>query len=87
MSDKELVNPRQLGNWPIQSHGSEIMRRAMIELDDAGFEISMIIHDAILIHMDRKDCRIKIEALKKIMSAAAYEVIGSEIDCYYWRDH
>ena len=80
LSDRELVNPRQLGNWPIQSHGSEILRRAMIELDDAGFEISMIIHDAILIHMDRKDCRIKIEALKKIMSAAAYEVIGSEIE-------
>jgi len=32
LSDRELVNPRQLGNWPIQSHGSEIMRRAMIEL-------------------------------------------------------
>ena len=80
LSDRELVNPRQLGNWPIQSHGSEILRRAMIELDDAGFEISMIVHDAILIHMDRKDCRIKIEALKKIMSAAAYEVIGSEIE-------
>jgi len=79
LSDRELVNPRQLGNWPIQSHGSEIMRRAMIELDDAGFEISMIVHDAVLIHMDRKDFRIKIEALKKIMSTAAYEVIGSEI--------
>ena len=79
LSDKELVNPRQLGNWPIQSHGSEIMRRAMIELDDTGFEISMIVHDAVLIHMDRKDFRIKVEALKKIMSTAAYEVIGSEI--------
>jgi DNA polymerase I-like protein with 3'-5' exonuclease and polymerase domains len=80
LSDKELVNPRQLGNWPIQSHGSEIMRRAMIELDDTGFEISMIVHDAVLIHMDRKDFRIKVEALKKIMSTAAYEVIGSEIE-------
>ena len=79
LSDRELVNPRQLGNWPIQSHGSEIMRRAMIELDDTGFEISMIVHDAVLIHMDRKDFRIKVEALKKIMSTAAYEVIGSEI--------
>ena len=50
-----MANPRSLGNWPIQSHGSEIMRRAMIELDEAGFEISMIVHDAVLIHMDRKN--------------------------------
>ena len=79
LSDRELVNPRSLGNWPIQSHGSEIMRRAMIELDDAGFEISMTVHDAVLIHMDRKDFRVKVEAIQKIMSTAAKEIIGSEI--------
>ena len=31
---------RRLLNWPIQSHGSEILRRAMIDLDPDGFEIS-----------------------------------------------
>jgi len=79
LSDREMANPRSLGNWPIQSHGSEIMRRAMIELDEVGFEISMIVHDAVLIHMDRKNSATNIRAVKQIMSAAAKEVIGSEI--------
>ena len=79
LSDREMANPRSLGNWPIQSHGSEILRRAMIELDETGFEISMIVHDAVLILMDKKGCATKIKALKQIMSSAAYEIIGSEI--------
>jgi len=79
LSDREMANPRSLGNWPIQSHGSEILRRAMIELDETGFEISMIVHDAVLILMDKKGCVTKIKALKQIMSSAAYEIIGSEI--------
>ena len=79
LSDREMTNPRSLGNWPIQSHGSEIMRRAMIELDEVGFEISMIVHDAVLIHMDRKNSATNIRAVKQIMSDAAKEVIGSEI--------
>ena len=34
LSDREIQNPRRLLNWPIQSHGSEILRRAMIDLDE-----------------------------------------------------
>ena len=50
LSDREIQNPRRLLNWPIQSHGSEILRRAMIDLDEEGFEISMIVHLS-LIHI------------------------------------
>jgi len=39
ISPNEKINPRRLINWPIQSHGSEILRRAIIDLDEAGFEI------------------------------------------------
>ena len=77
--DKESVNPRRLMNWPLQSHGSEILRRAIIDLDAAGFEISMPVHDAVLIHMDRKGCAEKIRKLKTIMSEAANKVIGCQI--------
>ena len=41
VSDKEKMNPRTLMNWPLQSHGSEILRQAIIDLDNANFEISM----------------------------------------------
>ena len=77
--DTEPVNPRRLMNWPLQGHGSEILRRAIIDLDAAGYEISMPVHDAVLIHMDRKGCAEKIRKLKMIMSAAADKVIGCQI--------
>jgi DNA polymerase I-like protein with 3'-5' exonuclease and polymerase domains len=79
VSDKESVNPRSLMNWPLQSHGSEILRRAIIDLNEAGYEISMPVHDAVLIHMDRKGCAEKIKNLKLIMSEAAKKVIGCNI--------
>ena len=79
ISPNEKINPRRLINWPIQSHGSEILRRAIIDLDEAGFEISMIIHDAVLIHMKRKGSAKNIRKLKKIMSDAAEKVIGAAI--------
>jgi DNA polymerase-1 len=77
--DKESVNPRRLMNWPLQGHGSEILRKAIIELDAAGYEISMPVHDAVLIHMDRKGCAEKIRKLKTIMSEAANKVLGCHI--------
>ena len=77
--DQESVNPRRLMNWPLQSHGSEILRRAIIDLDNAGYEISMPVHDAVLIHIDRKGAREKIENIKSIMSDAANKVIGTHI--------
>jgi len=78
----EPVNPRRLMNWPLQSHGSEILRRAIIDLYDSGYEIVMPVHDAVLIHMKREPWRVmrkKINKLKNIMSEAAKEVIGTEI--------
>ena len=79
LSDREIQNPRRLLNWPIQSHGSEILRRAMIDLDEEGFEISMIVHDAVLVHLKRKGCAAQLRKLKSIMSAAAAKVILSPI--------
>jgi len=82
LSDREIANPRRLTNWPIQSHGSEILRRAMIDLDERNFEISMIIHDAVLIHCKRKDwrqMRKDIAEIKQVMSDAAEKVIGAPI--------
>ncbi|HAW81000.1 MAG TPA: hypothetical protein DCX27_15585, partial [Balneola sp.] len=82
LSDREIANPRRLINWPIQSHGSEILRRAMIDLDEKNFEISMIIHDAVLIHCKKKNLRAMIndiKEIKKVMSDAAEKVIGAPI--------
>jgi DNA polymerase I-like protein with 3'-5' exonuclease and polymerase domains len=79
----KITNPRRLTNWPIQSCGSEILRHAHIALDEAGFEVSMLVHDAVLLKMDKKGCAEKIKQAKKIMGHASYKVIGYHIpvDC------
>ena len=51
----------------------------MIDLDEEGFEISMIVHDAVLVHLKRKGCAAQLRKLKSIMSAAAAKVILSPI--------
>ena len=82
LTANDIVNPRTLANWPLQSHGSEILRRAIIDLDEAGFEISMPIHDAVLIHMERKspgEMIRKIKEIKNIMTEAAAQVIDWRI--------
>ena len=48
----------------------------MIDLDEEGFEISMIVHDAVLVHMKRKGCAARLRNLKSIMSAAAAKLFS-----------
>ena len=76
---RETTNPRSLKNWPIQSHGSEMIRHAMIAADDAGFEISMCVHDALVVHMDKKGCVEKIKLLVKLMGDASEKIINFRI--------
>ena len=79
ISPKVRINARRLRNWPIQSCGSEIIRRTMIDVDETGIEISMIVHDAILVHVPRKNFAKTIINLKKTMENSAKKVIGQAI--------
>ena len=75
----KIYKPNTLKNWLMQSHGAEILRSAMIAVDEAGIEISMIVHDAMLIHVDRKGCAEKIKQTQRIMEQAAKDVLGAII--------
>jgi len=82
ITSNEVVSKRTLANWPLQSHGSEILRVALIRLDELGFEISMPVHDAVLIHLKRKnfrEMRAEIKLVQKTMAEAAAKVIETEI--------
>lgn len=76
---KEAANPRSIKNWPIQSHGSEMIRHAIAAADDAGFEISMCVHDALLVHIKKKGWARNILKLVKVMEAASEKIIGVKI--------
>ena len=75
----KIYKPNTLKNWLMQSHGSEILRRAMIAVDESGIEISMTMHDALLVHVDRKGCAGKFKQVRSIMEQAAKDVLGAAI--------
>ena len=51
----------------------------MIAIDEAGIEINMPVHDAILFQVDRKGCAKKFRLVKKLMEQAAEDVLGAPI--------
>ena len=51
----------------------------MIAVDESGIEISMTMHDALLVHVDRKGCAGKFKQVRSIMEQAAKDVLGAAI--------
>jgi len=47
--DGRGAETRSLLNWPMQSHGSEMLRLACIAMTEAGIEVAAPVHDAVLI--------------------------------------
>jgi len=70
---------RSLLNWPIQSHGAEILRRALIDLCDEHFEVCATVHDAVLIQIPTCDLKSRLEEAKQIMVNASRFVVGGPI--------
>ena len=75
----EIINPRSMLNWPIQSHGSEILRVAMLDLIDKNIELSALVHDAVMVHIPKANLKENILKIKNIMLAASEQVIGYRI--------
>jgi DNA polymerase-1 len=73
------VNPRSLMNWPMQSHGAEMLRIAAIAATEAGLEVCCPVHDAFLISapVDRIDA--DVEKMSAIMKKAGRVVAGIDV--------
>ena len=56
-----------------------MIRHAIIAVDDAGFEISLSVHDALLVHIKKKGWAKKILKLVQLMEEASEKVIGHKI--------
>jgi len=72
----ELYNPRTFYNFPIQAHGSEMLRRALIDLTHAGIEVNALIHDGIVLTFDRKNFRKEFIKAKKILLDASRTILN-----------
>ena len=74
----ELYNPRTFYNFPIQAHGSEMLRRALIDLTTAGIEVNALIHDGIVITLNRKNFRKEFIKAKKILINASIAILNED---------
>jgi hypothetical protein len=73
-------NVRSIQNWPIQSHGGEMMRAVMIAATEAGLSICAPIHDAFLLEAPIERIEEDTAALRAIMRAAGTAVVGVPIE-------
>ena len=69
-------NPRTFYNFPIQAHGSEMLRLALIGLVNADIEVNALIHDGIIVHLDRKKFRKQFLKTKKILEDASKKILN-----------
>ena len=78
------LNERSLGNWPIQSHGAEILYWTVINVRAAGFKIVATVHDAILVEFDiSPNIILDVYKVRLIMERCAKEMVGMEIGVDY----
>ena len=66
-------------NWPIQSHGAEILRRAHMDLIDNHFEVCALVHDALLIQITIPEFSERVEEAKQIMVNASVNAVNGPI--------
>lgn len=70
---------RSLLNWPIQSHGAEILRQALMDLSDNHFKVVALVHDAVMIEIPIPEFKERLTEAKQIMVDASIKVVGGPI--------
>jgi DNA polymerase I-like protein with 3'-5' exonuclease and polymerase domains len=65
-----------LMNWPMQSHGAEMLRIAMIMATAAGIRICAPVHDAVLIEAPEAEAAAVADRMRSIMVKASEMLIG-----------
>lgn len=73
------LNLRSLGNWPVQSTGSDILRVATILTSNAGTPPIATVHDALVFEFHAQEAETSVQVARHAMIAAAEAVIGVEV--------
>lgn len=75
------VNRRSILNWPMQSHGAEMMRLGLSMAIEAGLMICAPIHDALLLEAPIDEIETQAAQLAQIMGDASELVLGAGKRC------
>jgi DNA polymerase I len=70
------LNPRAAQNFPMQSHGAEMMRLAAIASTEAGIEVCCPVHDAFLIAAPAERLDQDVARMQELMSKAGAAITG-----------
>ena len=78
-------------NWPVQSAGADMLRVAMIALEDAGIETLAPIHDACLIQAPLDQINDTVAEARAIMGRVSEQMLGGlhlgvDADLVCWPD-
>ncbi len=70
------VNPRSLGNFPMQANGAEMLRLACCLGTERGIRICAPVHDAVLIEAPLDELDAKVAEMQRAMEEASGIVLG-----------
>ena len=79
ITNVDKINPRTLSNFPIQAHGSEMLRFAILNLIKNKIEISASIHDGLLIHCPLSKLQQTEAKVVKCMEDASKTVLNGNV--------
>jgi len=79
ITNVDKINPRTLSNFPIQAHGSEMLRFAILNLIKNKIEISASIHDGLLIHCPLAKLQQTEAKVVKCMEDASKTVLNGNV--------
>ncbi|MDP5206017.1 DNA polymerase, partial [Alishewanella sp. SMS9] len=65
------TKPTTLKNWPIQAVGADILRKAVMDCDNAGLRVLAPLHDAIMFESSIEDHEVHIHQAQTLMVNAA----------------
>ena len=66
-------------NWPIQANASDILRAAILLMDEHHIETVALVHDAVMIHVPIPELKQTVALAKNCMIKGAVEVLGAPI--------
>lgn len=73
---KREDSANSIANFPVQAAGAEILRIAIIALEETGHKVVAPVHDAVMVEMDEDCWQDELSDIRKIMTRAAATVTG-----------
>lgn len=60
---------RRAINTPVQGSAADIMKLAMVKLQESGYPIQLVVHDEVLLSVDKDDAEMAMDDIKTIMES------------------